>query len=905
MKISSLQKNKSAPLWAVSLISGTLLALFPVAGLAAGASSDSSGFNPPVDSRAPYTPKVRSLMNVLTLDEKISLVHGAVVPASLGQAGYLPGVPRLGIPVRRDADALGINVTADATALPARIGFGASFDRTAVYAAGQLEGNEGRALGVDLIYGPQVDLTRLPNWGRNNTTYGEDPFSNGQLAIEEVIGIQSKGLMSEVKHFAFYNGQAGVPAPGTTVPPVPALPTIVDDQTAHELYLKAYEYPVTEGEPSSIMDSHQGVQIVPLEPSACWSTDNPLTETTILREQWGFVGFTLSDYFATRSVHALLSGLDQEYPGYFEAGLGFPIFFATDLPTLCDPTSPSYDPLYALALDDAVAYVLYAYDRFGLLECASPNGPISGCSLPSRPNISDIKNQDEATAEQLSEESAVLLKNKGNSLPLKSSVLNSVAVIGPTARQLMVYGGGGERARGFPDRDAINPQQMLEALAPTGSNFTYAPGIDWIGTIVPASALLPGLTRTESDSGKTEVDKTLDYESSNALTPGVTYTWTGKITVPATDTYYLWLQQSFAAGGFGSAGSSISIDGISQSLFTPAVPVSTYPAGVIPTGGTNNGAIVSLTAGQHTIVVTAAIPSTATQPVTFRLTWSELSTTMNAAVAAARSAKVAVVFADDNGATNSELVNSLAQNEDALIEAVASANPHTIVVLSTGNPVLMPWLDKVNTVLEMWYPGQEGGTSTARLLLGLASPGGRLPISWPLSADQTPFFNHPERVTGNGTDVLFSEGLYMGYRWYDEQKIDPQFCFGYGLSYTKFSYSNFGLSAGQNGVNVSFVVQNTGNAAGAEVPQVYVGPPSRPPQAVQFAVRKLVGFNRVSLQPGQSQTVTLTVSPLELSYWSSQQQTWVLPGGERTFYVGSSSRNIQLSGRVPIASQAK
>jgi beta-glucosidase len=898
MKTSSLQKNKSAPLWAVFLISGTMLALFPVTGLAEDTSSDSGGFTPPVDSRAPYTPKVRALMNVLTLDEKISLVHGAVDPASLGQAGYLPGVPRLGIPVRRDADALGINVTANATALPSRIGLGSSFDRSAVYAAGQLEGNEGRALGVDLIYGPQVDLTRLPNWGRNNTTYGEDPFSTGQLAIEEVIGIQSKGLMSEVKHFAFYNGQAGVPAPGTTVPPVPALPTIVDDQTGHELYLKAYEYPVTEAEPSSIMASQQGAQIVPTEPSACWSTDNPLTETTILREQWGFPGFILSDYFATRSVHAILSGLDQEYPGYYEPALGFPIFFSTDLPALCNPSSSTYNPLYAIALDDAVAYVLYGYDRFGLLECASPSGPVSGCSLPPRPNINDIMDQDEATTEQLSEESAILLKNDGNSLPLKSSVLSSVAVIGPTARQVMVYGNGMERARGFPDRDAINPLQMLEALAPTGSSFTYAPGIDWIGTVVPASALAPGLTRTQSNSGKSKVDKTLDYESSDALAPGVTYTWTGDITVSTTDTYYLWMQQSF------SNGASISIDGVAQSLFSPAVPVSTYPAGVIPTGGANNGAIISLTAGQHTIVVTAAIPSTATKPVTFRLTWSELGTTTNAAVAAARSAKVAVVFADDNGATDSDLVNSLAQNEDAMIEAVAAANPHTIVVLSTGNPVLTPWVDKVGTILEMWYPGQEGGTSTARLLLGLANPAGRLPISWPKSAEQTPFYNHPERVTGNGTDVLFSEGLYMGYRWYDEQKIDPQFCFGYGLSYTKFSYSNLSLSAGQNGVTVSFVVQNTGDVAGAEVPQVYVGPPAKPPQAVQFAVRKLVGFTRVTLNPGQSTTVTLTASALELSYWASEQQDWVLPSGERTFYVGPSSRSTQLSGRIAVVTQA-
>jgi beta-glucosidase len=890
MKTSS-QKNKSAHSWAVSVVSCTLLALLATAESRASEPSADSGIKPPVNSHAPYTPKVLSLLHALTLTEKISLVHWANDPASLGEVGYLPGVPRLGIPPRRDANALAIDVTADSTALPARIGLGATFDRTAVFAGGQLVGNEGRALGVDLVYGPQVDLTRLPNWQRNNTTYSEDPFLSGQLAIEEVSGIQSEGLMSEVKHFAFYNGQAGAGF-GTAGPP--PLPTIVDDQTAHELYLKVYEYPVTQAVPSSIMASYQGFQVIPLEPSAAWASDNPLTLITILREQWSFSGFVLSDYGAVHSVHALLSGLDQEYAT---------TYFATDLPALVDPKSSSYDPLYALALDDAVAYVLYGYDRFGLLECASPNGPISGCSLPPRPNIDNLKNPDAATTEALSEESAVLLKNNGNALPLQAKVLSSVAVIGPTGRQTMVNGGQPERSRGFPDRDAISPVQAIQALAPVGSSFSYSPGIDWIGTVVPTSALAPGLTRTESDSGTSQVDSTLDYESSGSLTPGVTYTWTGKITVPTTDTYYLWLQQSFSAQRFGPAVSSISIDGTSQSLFTPGVPVSTYSSSVVPAGGANNGAIISLTAGQHTIVVTAAIPSANTQPITFRLTWSQLSTTINAAVAAAQSAKVAVVFADDNGDAGTDLVNSLAPNEDALIEAIASVNPHTIVVLNTGDPVLMPWLDKVSAVLEMWFPGQEGGTSTARLLLGLANPGGRLPISWPVSADQTPFANHPERVTGNGTDVLFSEGLYMGYRWYDQEKISPQFSFGFGLSYTNFSYSNLKLTATQSGVNVSFVVQNTGKVVGSDVPQVYVGPPARPAEPVQSAVRKLVGFNRVTLQPGQSKTVTLAVSPLELSYWSSQQQNWVLPGGERTFYVGSSSRKLPLSGRVPIVAR--
>ena len=148
----------------------------------------------------------------------------------------------------------------------------------------------------------------------------------------------------------------------------------------------------------------------------------------------------------------------------------------------------------------------------------------------------------------------------------------------------------------------------------------------------------------------------------------------------------------------------------------------------------------------------------------------------------------------------------MAANQDTLIEAVTKANPNTVVGLSTGDPVLMPWLNDVKAVLEMWYPGQEGGTSTAKLLLGQANPAGRLPITWPVSGDQTPFAGHPERINGDGAKVSFSEGIYMGYRWYDQQKITPLFAFGHGLSYTEFAYSDLEIRRVRDGLEVSFIV---------------------------------------------------------------------------------------------------
>ena len=362
-----------------------------------------------MDPAAPFTAKVRSLLAALTLDEEIALVHGGADPAPLGQAGYLPGVPRLGVPVRRDADALGINVYRDATAVPTRLGIAASFDPGATHRLGLLEGAEGRALGVDLLYGPQIDLTRTPNWVRNMTTLGEDPYLSGQLAVPEVIGVQSNGLMDEVKHFAFYNGQSAGPALFGG-----AIPSVVDDQTAHELYLPPFEAATVQGRPSSVMCSYASFQITPLQASPAYACENGLMQNTVLRDQWGFKGFILSDYGATHSTESLLAGLDQQYP---DANPGFSgTWFSPEaLKPHVDPASPTYDPVWAAALETAVARVLYAYERFGLLACASPNGPVPGCTLPGRPVLD--KNGDARVSQGLAEESAVLLKNDAGVLP--------------------------------------------------------------------------------------------------------------------------------------------------------------------------------------------------------------------------------------------------------------------------------------------------------------------------------------------------------------------------------------------------------------------------------------------------------------------------------------------------------
>jgi beta-glucosidase len=842
--------------------------------------------SPPVAVGAPFTPRVRALLAQLTLDEKISLVHATPDPSPLGQAGYTAGVPRLGIPPRRDADALGVNVWADATGLPTRLGVAAAFDRDASTRLGQLEGTEGRALGIDMLYGPQSDLDRLPNWGRNLTTLGEDPYLSAALTVPEVNGIQSTGLMDEPKHFAIYNGQNQ------------NIPSVVDDQTAHQLYLAPFEAAANDAPPAAFMCSYATFQITPVESSPNYACENAGLLNGILRAQWDFRGFVLSDYGATHSV-SIQQGLDTSFPNAN--------FFGAPLKALTDPTSPTYDPAYAAALDTSVARILYQYERFGLLD------------NPTRPAFD--KAAGIRTSRSIAEETAVLLKNDGRTLPLgRDDLGRGVAVIGPTA-DLLPASPGGERSRGFGDRNLISPLKALRAAEPH-ANIAFAPGLDRVGTVVPSTALstpdgTPGLLRSQSDSTTTRVDATLDFTTTNPLTPGVSYTWTGTLTVPTTDTYSLRLQNQPAVvnaagvvnptgGGAGPGGpaasTTLTVDGANQPLATPStILANTYPGGTTLNGqyfGLNNrGTSVPLTAGSHTITITYAVPANQVAPVVFRFTWSPIQASIDAAVAAARHARTAVVFADDANTTSpAGGVANLGAGQDQLIAAVAAANPNTVVVLNTGNPVLMPWLDSVKSVLEMWYPGQEGGTATANLLLGKAVPGGKLPITFPVSSDQTPFAGHPERVTGANGQITWSEGLFMGYRWYDANDVAPLFPFGFGLSYTSFDYSKLRVAPTRDGgLRVSFRVRNVGRYRGAEVPQVYVGPSPDVPADVQQAQRQLVQFDRITLDPGDSDDVTLTIAPRQLSYWSTATQQWVLGGGRRTIYVGPSSRQLPLT----------
>ena len=272
----------------------------------------------------------------------------------------------------------------------------------------------------------------------------------------------------------------------------------------------------------------------------------------------------------------------------------------------------------------------------------------------------------------------------------------------------------------------------------------------------------------------------------------------------------------------------------------------------------------------------------------------------SSAAALAASSRVAIVFASYPEAEGSDRTSiDLGSTEDSLISAVTAANPRTIVVLNTGSAVTMPWLSSVAGVLEAWYPGQEDGTAIASILFGNSDPSGHLPVTFPTSLSQVPA-SAAAQWPGTGGTVHYSEGVGVGYRWYQANHLTPLFPFGYGLSYTSFSFSNLkigSLTAGA-AATVSATITNTGSRAGGDVAQLYVADPAASGQPPE----QLEGFHRIYLQPGASQQVTFHLTQRKLQYWNSSTSTWATGTGSYGIKVGDSSVNLPLSGTLSVSS---
>ena len=861
--------------------------------------------------------RVDRLLKQMTLEEKVNLIRGDVEPAATnqGQAGYLPGVPRLHVPSLRFADGPpGVLTRVAGQAQTATMGVAATWSVRDAEQNGVAIGREARSLGIDVVLQPFINIDRDITFSRSYNTLGEDPFLNGAMGAAEVRGEQSQGVMSQAKHFVAYDSES--------------YNVFVDSQTLHEMYVAPFAATVRAGV-ASMMCSYNKL-------NGAFACGNADVMKTVLRDELGFKGFVTSDWGAVHDVHFLNQGLTMEMPGEVPADSPFAgmmhTYFRMTPVTTAAPTRPNEAALAGMlggtipeetkghgmdlngfpmdtnsatlrsaladgsineaTVTEAARRVLYEIDRFGYLDGKQKH---------------EVTPQDTtangAIIEKTAEDAAVLLKNEGATLPLKQD--GSFALIGPTAGQVASIGTFGERSPGMPELQT-GPLAALKQLAPQ-AHVTFAVADDMTGTPVGAALLShegkPGLVRTDA-SGSHSVDVVLDFTKANgkALPANSVVTWKGDVTVNTAGAYWFNLQLLGTRGVLTIDGNEVGRSGAVKGTVHGDVQHATQDNGLPTTDGLDNiRRAVQLTAGKHAIEVVTSV-DTSNAPVQVRLNWMTPQAREAAhaeAIEAARHAQTAVVFAWTRDKPHFELPG----DQDKLIEEIAAVNPNTVVVLNTSQPVTMPWLSKVKAVVEMWWPGDNGGVAEAKTLLGLNNPGGKLPMTWAKSLDDYAATSplHPER-SAKGVDgkTTFSEGVLVGYRWFDDQKIEPLYPFGYGLSYTTFDLSGVQVKpAADGGVDVSMTVKNTGVIRGDEVPQVYLEAPANKPARVQFAPKTLVAFDRVTLEAGEERSVSLHVEPRAFQYWSAAEKQWVRPEGPRTLLVGTSSRRLQLKAVFP------
>jgi len=809
-----------------ALALAVLVAPAATAPAAAAPAAAASPSCPWLNQSLPISQRVQMLMSAMTLPDKINMVTGGGF--SEPYVFYIPGIPSLCVPAMGQEDGpvgVGDGLTG-VTQMPAAVSLAATFDPSLANQYGQVVGSEEHGKGAMVNLGPTVNIDRDPRWGRSFEAFTEDPFLNAAMAVSEIDGVQSQGEMSQVKHLAVYNQETNRNNPLDDA--------IVSTRALHEIYLPAFWAATQLAKASSAMCAYSTI-------NGQFACQNQYLMRTTLDQRWGFPGFVTSDYQAAHStVQSADFGMDQEMPA--------PQFYGSALQSAVEDGQVSMATLNQMVRRDVRE--MFRFNEF--------NNPPTGSTSTTVTNTAD-----QAVSTSVAEAGTVLLKNDRHTLPLRSTGKSPIAVIGPAASVAPTDTGAGSAYVTSPFN--VTPLQGIQAAAPAGTPVNYVQGLptDTSLSSIPSSDITPA------------------YSSTNY---GGTYT--GTLTAPETGTYVFAFQNP---GSYTTT--YLSLDG-KEILANPGTPpTSTYSVGV------------NLTAGQqYKITIGGGGPSA-------NFSWatpSELAPGIQQAVSAAAAAAEAVVVVSDD--TESEAADRAGLNlpsaQDELVSAVAAANPHTVVVVDAGAPVAMPWLSQAGAVLDAWYPGESNGTALAAVLFGQVDPSGHLPVTFPASLAQVPA-SSPSQFPGSNGQVQYSEGINVGYRFYDANNETPLFPFGYGLSYTQFRFSNLTITPstvqnsssgpgatschcnGQSGdqVTVSATVTNTGKVAGADVAQLYLGDPGvagEPP-------RQLKGFDRVDLQPGQSQTVTFKLNGHDLSYWNDAANGWVLPDGEFHIYVGDSS----------------
>jgi beta-glucosidase len=782
---------------------------------------------------------IDALIESLTLEEKAALTAGE-------DFFSLVGLPRLGIPKVRVTDgpsgARGDSFPGiggpPSTCIPCGSAIGASWDPALARDLGDLVGREALDRGCRGILAPTVNLHRSPLAGRNFECYSEDPFLSGKLAAGYVRGVQAQGVFATVKHFVGNDAEYERNS----------MSSVIDERSLRELYLLPFELAVREGGALGIMTSYNRL-------NGRWLTEQARYLTDILREEWGFEGLVMTDWFAVaNAAESLSAGLDLEMPGPGRS-LGSKVLESIQT-GLVDEKD----------LDQAVRRLLGGLDRIGALD--APTQPIE----PKPPSEADL-----ALVRRAASEAVVLLTNDGT-LPLSTGGMTRVAVLGAHARRAEMVGGG---SAGVIAHRPVNFHGALAGALDNNIELIHERGceVDLSATVIGTEVLrapegfVAEIFQGDRPEGPVLQSRPLDelrimvLGSRSLGYPEGPWSMRVKGTVLAEESgrFLLSLAQSGRARVY--VDGDLLLDGV------------TNPP---PSGGTDFfgmaskdlTAEVELTEGESYEFVVEYTKGDALMAgfnVGFRTT--DQDALLDRAVNAAQVSDAAIVFVGTTHEWETEgrdrATFDLPGRQEELIRRVVAANPRTVVVVNAAAPVAMSWADEPAAVLQCWFGGQEMDHGVADVLLGRAEPGGRLPTTVPERIEHNPSYDN---FPGENGELRYGEGLYMGYRGYEHRRIPPRFAFGHGLSYTIFDVGEpmlptDGFRPGET-LTVTVPVTNTGSRPGSHVVQCYVRPPAsrlaRPP-------KELKAFAKVHLDPGSTAPVELVLNDRSFSYWDPGQ----------------------------------
>jgi len=818
---------------------------------------------------SPSTPelkqKVNDIVSKMTLDQKIDMIGGV-------NTFDVRAYPEFGLPLLHTADGpIGVRNDGPATTMAGGISLAATWDPALAQHVGEQIGRDARAKGKHFMLGPGVNIYRSPLNGRNFEYFGEDPFLGSKIAVGYIEGMQSDGVSATIKHFLGNNSEFDRHNSDS----------IIDQRTLHEIYLPIFEAAVKDAHVGAVMDSYN------LTNGEHMTQNGPLN-IGVLKKDWGFQGILMSDWDATYdAVGAANGGLDLEMPS------GKSFNREKLLPAV------KSGKVSQATIDDKVRRIIRTELEFGWLERDQRDLAIPRYSQQGR----DV-------ALQAALEGMVLLKNEGGLLPLDKNKIKTIAIIGPDAYPAVPVGGGSAQVQPF---HAISFLEGLSNYLRDHASVTWAPGIMKPGVAAvrtdfetDAANGKPGLKlenfNNENLSGtpaSTSVDKhislglafdlsmidldELDF-SSLLHQQGTSERWTGYYLPKQAGTFDIFVQQ----GGFSPSGFRLYVDGkllmdnwnnqkfiiaqhhldwdakphkiVFEHHTGPGFGPPFVRMGIVPEGNWVDPAAEDLAANADAVVL-------------------------------------AVGFTAQSETEGWDRTFELPPGQNELIEKIAAKNKNTIVVITSGGGVDMtPWADKVAGVIEAWYPGQEGGRALPEILFGDVNPSGHLPATFERKWQDNPTYNNYYPAQGTNR-VVYREGVFVGYRGYEHNGTKPLFPFGYGLSYTTFKFSNLKTDEHE----ASFDVTNTGSRPGDAVAELYIAPPEH--EAVPRPPKELKGFSRVSLQPGETKSVTIPLNPRSFAYYDVNGKDWHAEKGTYEVLVGSSSEDLPLRDAITLTQE--